>query len=63
MIHRVYICENLNYPFVVLNFDPQEGSHTTQKLEEEHIKSRTTRGLTSPHQMKQTREACQVRSH
>jgi hypothetical protein len=29
MIHRVYICENLNYPFVVLNFDPLEGSHTT----------------------------------
>jgi hypothetical protein len=29
MIHRVYICENLNYSFVVLNFDPIEGSHTT----------------------------------
>jgi hypothetical protein len=29
MIHRVYICENLNYSFVVLNFDPLEGSHTT----------------------------------
>jgi hypothetical protein len=29
MIHRVYICENLNYPFVLLNFDPLEGSHTT----------------------------------
>jgi hypothetical protein len=25
----VYICENLNYPFVVLNFDPLEGSNTT----------------------------------
>jgi hypothetical protein len=31
-----------------------------KKLEEEHIKSRTTRVLTSPHQMKQTREACQA---
>jgi hypothetical protein len=29
IIHRVYICENLNYPFVVLNFNPLEGSHTT----------------------------------
>jgi hypothetical protein len=25
----VYICENLNYPFVVLNFDPLGGSRTT----------------------------------
>jgi hypothetical protein len=29
MIHRVYICDNLNYPFVVHNFDPLEGSHAT----------------------------------
>jgi hypothetical protein len=28
MICRVYICENLNYPFVVQNFDPPEGSYT-----------------------------------
>jgi hypothetical protein len=34
-----------------------------EKLEEEHIKSRTTRALTSPYQMKQTREACQARRH
>jgi hypothetical protein len=27
VIHRVYICDNLNYPFVVCNFDPLEGSH------------------------------------
>jgi hypothetical protein len=25
MIHRVYICDNLNYPFVVRNFDPLKG--------------------------------------
>jgi hypothetical protein len=29
MIHLVYICDNLNYPFVVRNFDPLEGSHAT----------------------------------
>jgi hypothetical protein len=35
----------------------------TEKLEQEHIKSRTTRASTSPYQMRQTREACQARSH
>jgi hypothetical protein len=34
-----------------------------EKLEEEHIKSELPRALTSPHRMKQTREACQARSH
>jgi hypothetical protein len=34
-----------------------------EKLVEEHIKSRIPRALTSPYQMKQTREACQARSH
>lgn len=28
MIYRVYICENMNSPFVVQNFDPLEGSYT-----------------------------------
>jgi hypothetical protein len=34
-----------------------------KKVEEEHIKSRTTPSVDSLHQMKQTREACQARSH
>jgi hypothetical protein len=34
-----------------------------EKPEEEHIKSRTTRALTSSYQMRQSREPCQARSH
>jgi hypothetical protein len=34
-----------------------------EKLEEECIKSRTTRALTSPNRMKQPRGVCQARSH
>jgi hypothetical protein len=34
-----------------------------EKLEQEHISQELPRALTSPYQMKQTREACQERSH
>jgi hypothetical protein len=34
-----------------------------EKLREEHIKSRTTPSVDSPHQMRRIREACQARSH
>jgi hypothetical protein len=34
-----------------------------EKLEEEHIKSRTTLSVDLPNQMKQIRGVCQVRSH
>jgi hypothetical protein len=34
-----------------------------EKLEEEHIKSRTTLSVDLPNQMKQIRGVCQARSH
>jgi hypothetical protein len=34
-----------------------------EKLKEEHISQELPRALTSPNQMKQTREVCQMRSH